>query len=237
MKTNTKSKRLLSLLCFALFSFAFLSLEAQCPFGEKYNCLGECGRFTDENEDSFCDNGLIQTQEPTTETQTEVAPVETKKEIEITPKKTTISTQEKDIVKTEENISKEEKIIPKEEKNIPKENFSKPKEKKSKKPYRIIAITIAVLIAYLTTFILVKTNKIKKLTHRKLWNVILLLTFLVSCLLGFILALQINYGFCMDWFRDFLKWHVEFGIAMTIIALIHIIWHYKYYTSLFSKKK
>ncbi len=237
MKTNTKLKKLFPILCFALFSFTFLSLEAQCPFGEKYNCLGECGRFIDENEDSFCDNGLIQTQEPTTETQTEITPFEEKKEVEITPKKTAVAKQEKAVVKTEENISKDEEIIPKEEKNIPKENFSKPKEKKSKKPYRIIAITIAVLIAYLATYILVKTNKIKKLTHRKLWNVILLLTFLVSCLLGFILALQINYGFCMEWFRDFLKWHVEFGIAMTIIALIHIIWHYKYYTSLFSKKK
>ena len=113
----------------------------------------------------------------------------------------------------------------------------KQETKKTKKPYNIILISSIVLLASLFTFILVKAGKLKKLSHRKIWNVILLITFLVSCLLGFLLALQINYGFCMDWFRTFLTWHVEFGIAMTIIAVIHIEWHYKYYTTMISKKK
>lgn len=232
-----KSKNTLSILCFAIFSLLFFSLNAQCPFGEKYNCQGECGRFIDENQDSYCDNGLIQLQEQATETPSVVVEEKVEEKQEVTPKKTSPVKEEKIVEKSEEKISKENKIFPKENKNIPKEKISKAKEKKSKKPYRIITISFVVLIAYLTTFILVKTGKMKKLSHRKLWNVILLLTFLASCILGFVLALQINYGFCMEWFRDFLQWHVEFGIAMTIIALIHIIWHYKYYTSLLSKKK
>ena len=237
MKKNLKSKSLFSGIFFAMFFLPFFSLNAQCPFGEKYNCLGECGRFIDENQDSFCDNGLIQVEEVKTETQTVVEPIKAKKEKEVSVEKQSDSKQEKVEEKIEENNSKKEEIISKEKKIETKKEKIISKEKKSKKPYRIIAITIAVLIAYLFTFILVKTGKIKKLSHRKIWNVILLLTFLVSCLLGFVLALQINYGFCMEWFRDFLQWHVEFGIAMTIIAFIHIIWHYKYYTSLVSKKK
>lgn len=237
MKKNLKSKSLFSALFFAMFFLPFFSLNAQCPFGEKYNCLGECGRFIDENQDSFCDNGLIQVEEVKTETQTVVEPVKVKKEKEVSVEKQSDSKKENKEEKIEENNSKKEEIISKDKKIETKKEKNISKKKISKKPYRIISITIAVLIAYLFTFILVKTGKIKKLSHRKIWNVILLLTFLVSCLLGFVLALQINYGFCMEWFRDFLQWHVEFGIAMTIIALIHIMWHYKYYTSLVSKKK
>ena len=222
MKKNLKSKSLFSGIFFAMFFLPFFSLNAQCPFGEKYNCLGECGRFIDENQDSFCDNGLIQVEEVKTETQTVVEPIKAKKEKEVSVEKQSDSKKEKVEEKIEENNSKKEEIIS--------------KEKKTRKPYSIILISSIVLVSYFATYLLVKAGKMKKLSHRKLWNVILLLTFLVSCLLGFVLALQINYGFCMDWFRNFLKWHVEFGIAMTLIAVIHIIWHYKYYINMISKK-
>ena len=214
------------------------SAYAQCPFGEKVNCLGECGRFFDDNGDSYCDNGLVQVETAVAPTET---PTETVKEVEAVKAKEV--TAEKTIQTPVKNVTEETFATEKleEEQTVVTQTTTteeaKPVVNRNKKPYRVVLISIIVLIAYLVTFILVKTNKMKKLTHRKIWNAILLITFLVSCLLGFILALQINYGFCMEWYRDFLKLHVEFGIAMTIIALIHIIWHYKYYTSLLSKKK
>ena len=206
------------------------SIHAQCPFGEKYNCLGECGRFYDENGDSFCDNSLVKAEEVQTQTQTTEIVEEEYEKIVAQPKKKQIVQEE---IKVEEPIITTQTAT---EQIIPEKAEIQPETKKTKKPYNIILITSIVLLAYLFTFILVKAGKLKKLSHRKLWNVILLLTFLVSCLLGFVLALQINYGFCMDWFRNFLKWHVEFGIAMTLIAVIHIIWHYKYYINMISKK-
>ena len=236
MKKNLKSKSLFSGIFFAMFFLPFFYLNAQCPFGEKYNCLGECGRFIDENQDSFCDNGLIQVEEVKTETQTVVEPIKAKKEKEVSVEKQSDSKKEKVEEKIEENNSKKEEIISKEKKIETKKEKIISKEKKTRKPYSIILISSIVLVSYFATYLLVKAGKMKKLSHRKLWNVILLLTFLVSCLLGFVLALQINYGFCMDWFRNFLKWHVEFGIAMTLIAVIHIIWHYKYYINMISKK-
>ena len=75
----------------------------------------------------------------------------------------------------------------------------------------------------------------KKITHRKIWNAILLITALMSCLLGFLLAVQLNYRFGMSWFSPILKLHVEFGIAMTIVAFFHVVWHLKYYKNLFKK--
>ena len=231
MKENFKLKKMFYTLAFGMLFLMPFTLQAQCPFGEKINCTGECGRFFDENGDSFCDNGLVQKEETITETiTTQVEEVEPKQEVK--------KQEEKPVIQQE--IKLEEPIITTQtqtEQIIVEKTGIQPEKKKTKKPYNIILITSIVLLAYLLTFILVKAGKLKKLSHRKIWNVILLITFLVSCLLGFLLALQINYGFCMDWFRSFLKWHVEFGIAMTLIAVIHIVWHYKYYTTMISKKK
>lgn len=231
MKENFKLKKMFYTLAFGMLFLMPFTLQAQCPFGEKVNCTGECGRFFDENGDSFCDNGLVQKEETITETiTTQVEEVEPKQEVK--------KQEEKPVIQQE--IKLEEPIITTQtqtEQIIVEKTEIQPEKKKTKKPYNIILITSIVLLAYLLTFILVKAGKLKKLSHRKIWNVILLITFLVSCLLGFLLALQINYGFCMDWFRSFLKWHVEFGIAMTLIAVIHIVWHYKYYTTMISKKK
>ena len=74
MKSTFKSKKMFFVSGITLFFLMPFSIHAQCPFGEKYNCLGECGRFIDENQDSFCDNGLIQVEEVKTETQTVVKP-------------------------------------------------------------------------------------------------------------------------------------------------------------------
>jgi hypothetical protein len=231
MKENFKLKKMFYALAFGMLFLMPFTLQAQCPFGEKINCTGECGRFYDENGDSFCDNGLVQKEETVAETTTtQVEEVKPKQEVKKTEPKPIVQQEKEEIQPITTTLTTTEQIAP-----IKTE--IQPEKKKTKKPYNIILITSIVLLAYLLTFILVKAGKLKKLSHRKIWNVILLVTFLVSCLLGFLLALQINYGFCMDWFRSFLKWHVEFGIAMTLIAVIHIVWHYKYYTTMISKKK
>jgi hypothetical protein len=231
MKENFKLKKIFYTLAFGMLFLMPFTLQAQCPFGEKINCTGECGRFYDENGDSFCDNGLVQKEETVAETTTtQVEEVKPKQEVKKTEPKPIVQQEKEEIQPITATLTTTEQIAP-----IKTE--IQPEKKKTKKPYNIILITSIVLLAYLLTFILVKAGKLKKLSHRKIWNVILLVTFLVSCLLGFLLALQINYGFCMDWFRSFLKWHVEFGIAMTLIAVIHIVWHYKYYTTMISKKK
>lgn len=230
MKSTFKSKKMFFVFGIALFFLMPFSIQAQCPFGEKYNCLGECGRFYDENGDSFCDNSLVKAEEVQTQTQTTEIVEEEYEKIVAQPKKKQIVQEE---IKVEEPIITTQTAA---EQIIPEKAEIQPEKKKTRKPYSIILISSIVLISYFATYLLVKAGKMKKLSHRKLWNVILLLTFLASCLLGFVLALQINYGFCMDWFRNFLKWHVEFGIAMTLIAVIHIIWHYKYYINMISKK-
>ena len=70
MKENFKLKKMFYALAFGMLFLMPFTLQAQCPFGEKVNCTGECGRFFDENGDSFCDNGLVQKEEIIAETTT-----------------------------------------------------------------------------------------------------------------------------------------------------------------------
>ena len=219
------------------------TLQAQCPFGGKVNCKGECGRFTDENADGYCDFAVLEQSEPapqaeealTNEQQTSKSKVNANlKEQNQVGKKSYDKTQVSDL--PEQTQSEQTQTFAEEPQSETfTETIAQQSSTTSQKPYRLITITVLCLALYLLTFVLVKSGKMKKLTHRKIWNSVLLITCLVSCILGFVLALQINYHFAMGIMKDILKLHVEFGIAMTVVALFHIGWHLKYYKNIFKK--
>ncbi|HOX97223.1 MAG TPA: hypothetical protein PL066_02635 [bacterium] len=112
-----------------------------------------------------------------------------------------------------------------------------PVEKVSKEinVYHLLPIFGVLVFFYVLTHILSKKNKISIATHRKIWNVLLTLTFLASGLLGVLLVIRINFGIAIPLPFNMLYWHVEAGIAMTAISVFHIIWHWPYYRGLVSK--
>ena len=207
------------------------------------DCPGRCGRFIDQNGDGFCDRGRLSSPAPTTQSTTEtdaskdevVPPVNTKdtKGTKGSPAQT-IKEDPKEV--NTENITTSQEPSTEEVAEEVATEEEPADTTPQKKPYDLILITALTLGLYALTFILVKTNVLKKTTHRKIWNSILLITALVSCLLGFFLVLQINYGWKMDWFWKVKFYHVEFGIAMTIVALFHIFWHMNYWKTLFKKR-
>ena len=102
--------------------------------------------------------------------------------------------------------------------------------------YYFLPIFFVLLLCYFLTFGMGEKNIIKKIQHRKIWNFILLGTFLVSGIFGIILALSISSGIRLSFYADLLFWHVEFGIAMAIISIFHITWHWKYYKNMILRK-
>lgn len=102
-------------------------------------------------------------------------------------------------------------------------------------PYHFAEILAGTVLLYLLTGLLAKSGRIRTATHRKIWNLVLLLAFLGSCLIGLLLTAQINYGFWPRAMGTLEFWHVELGIAMAAIALFHAAWHLPYYRSLFRK--
>jgi len=57
----------------------------------------------------------------------------------------------------------------------------------------------------------------------------------VAAILGLLLAIQINYKLEWSFVKSALNWHVNFGIALSLVAIIHLIWHIDYYLNIFRK--
>ena len=104
-----------------------------------------------------------------------------------------------------------------------------------KAPYALIPIIIIVLLVYTASFLASRLTIISQITHRKIWNSLLLFTFLVTASLGLILAIQVNFKLKIGIIEHILTWHVDFGIAMAVVALFHFSWHIKYYTGILRK--
>lgn len=111
------------------------------------------------------------------------------------------------------------------------------KSSKTEKDYFLGPISIILIIIYLASFALSKLKKISLQAHRKVWNIMLLATFLVSALLGLILTFRISYGVNISLPFNMLFWHVEAGIAMTLISIFHILWHLPYYRNILKMAK
>ena len=102
--------------------------------------------------------------------------------------------------------------------------------------YPLFPVIVLTLAAWLVTRLFASWEIFPLKTHRKFWNYLLLVTFLVSGLLGLLSVVKVNYKLDIPGYERYLKWHVSFGIAMVIISFLHLSWHLKYYFS-FSKEK
>jgi hypothetical protein len=107
---------------------------------------------------------------------------------------------------------------------------------KTKATYDLLVIFLALGILYAVSYILSKKKIIRVVSHRKIWNILLLISFLISGSLGILLVIRINYGIEMPLPFNALYWHVEFSIAMFLISLFHTLWHGAYLKKLFKFK-
>jgi len=98
--------------------------------------------------------------------------------------------------------------------------------------YYFIPIFAVLVILYGITWILSTRKTITNMLHRKIWNVVLLISAVVSVLLGLFLILSIDFNINISLPFNMLFWHVEAGIALGIIALFHIFWHWRYFAKM-----
>lgn len=217
-------------------------MHAQCPWN-RVNCSHGCGRHFDDNGDGYCDYSILELKSVApidTVKKTEIKTVETKKIIlkdsaislknktKVEPNKTNNNSESSTI-----NTTADSNQISKATTPLVIQNSKSPNKSK---PYDLISISCITLFLYGISFIMVKFKLMRKNIHRRIWNILLLITFLISCLFGFFLVVQINYQFAFDWLSTLLYWHVQIGISMTIISVIHILWHITYFKKIFSKQ-
>jgi spermidine synthase len=95
--------------------------------------------------------------------------------------------------------------------------------------YLLIPIALILLILYGISLLFSRLEVSSKTLHRKIWNYALLATFVTTACLGILMAFQVNYKLEVPWTEKVLKWHVNFGIAMSFVGIFHLLWHWRYY--------
>jgi len=95
--------------------------------------------------------------------------------------------------------------------------------------YHVIPIGLTVLAFYLYTLYLSSTGFTARQSHRRIWNWVLLVVFTMTGLLGLFMALKITYRWDIPFYDQLLNWHVEAGISMTFVVVIHLVRNLRYY--------
>ena len=103
--------------------------------------------------------------------------------------------------------------------------------------YNFLEILLITLLIYFGGKFIARKLKITIPRERKLWNTILLFSFIGSAGTGMILVFIRDFTWFKSMNFNFLFWHVEFSIVMTLIGIFHAFWHLRYYLSLFKKSK
>lgn len=112
-------------------------------------------------------------------------------------------------------------------------------ETAEKTEYHLSPIVLILVGAYILSRILSKKkiNILTVINHKKIWNILLMIAFIISGVLGVLLVIRNNLGNTAPMRFDALFWHVELGIAMVIISVFHIIERWYYFARIFSKKR
>lgn len=103
-------------------------------------------------------------------------------------------------------------------------------------PYHLISIGLLLIFSYFISFTMVRLAVISKQVHRRSWNMLLLVFFISTSLLGLLLAVKVNYKLEIPWIEEAMGWHVDLGIGFTFVAIFHLTWHLKYYLKMTSRE-
>jgi hypothetical protein len=234
--------KVIAILLFVVMSNLTGNSQISCPYGGTVDCYGECGLFTDNNGDGFCDYGKLSKETILTTDATDEPVAVTQPDAKIS----TVSTESTPVTAINYSETQEEggPTLSAEMSQQPDDEMislqpTEPTQSASpvEAPYHLFELSIALLFLYLISVLLVKYRIYTLATHRKIWNIGLTVSFLISCIIGLMLAYYVNVRNFPAFYRSLVLWHVEFGIAMTVIALFHMIWHWRYYLNLLKSKK
>jgi hypothetical protein len=191
--------------------------RVNCPYP------GECRDYIDTNKDKICDRSQSN---PAAATTTVVAAAST----QTTPTGSTAAVQTTTVPATPTASAAPSSAVAN-----PDITLDVPEV--PRRTYNLVPVLLLSAFLYGLTWILAARKKMTVIAHRKIWNTALLIYALVSCLLGILLVVRIETGFELSLPFDLLFWHVEAGIAMSLISLFHVVWHRKYFIKLFNKAR
>lgn len=99
--------------------------------------------------------------------------------------------------------------------------------------YPIIPVSLLIIGAYLFTHYLFSKGILKPQKHKRLWNLLLMGSFLGSGATGVLLIYMINFGVALAYRQGLNYWHVELSLMMVIATLIHFHIYRKPFKNMF----
>jgi hypothetical protein len=99
--------------------------------------------------------------------------------------------------------------------------------------YSFIPVVLLVVGLYIASYLLSRFRVLRLSDHHRIWNLLLILTFIISCGLGLVLQWENAYDVKLVWPFNIKYWHVEISLAMSIIAVCHASWHWRYLLKIF----
>ena len=104
-------------------------------------------------------------------------------------------------------------------------------------PYHLFSISLLLIAAYLLSLFALRIRLFQIPGHRRFWNLLLLIFFSSTGVLGLLLAIQVNYKLELGWAETALQWHVDLGIGFAMVSIFHLTWHIGYYKRMVSAKQ
>lgn len=203
----------IGIIIMAVFLFAPSPIYAweDCPLGVT-NCPypGECSRYIDTNNDGICDHS-------------QSAP--------ITANETTQDTfaEKSGTVNEVDQLNETNSTAVLGENNL--------KGTESKQSYYLLPITLILSLSYIITHIMNKKRIIKLKSHKKLWNMIITVSFLVTGITGMELTMFINFGIHSPLNQTITFWHAVAAIFMVITTFFHVHMYWKPFKNSFKLTK
>ncbi|MDF1574186.1 MAG: hypothetical protein P1P86_03220 [Bacteroidales bacterium] len=96
--------------------------------------------------------------------------------------------------------------------------------------YHLISIGTGILFLYMMSLWMVHLRVIPGKQNRRFWNFLLLFFFISTAVPGLFLVVKVNYKLNIPWVEEVMQWHVDCGIAFSLVALFHLLRNIKYYT-------
>jgi spermidine synthase len=103
--------------------------------------------------------------------------------------------------------------------------------------YHVTGTGLTSTLLYLLSYLFCSLGFYSTALHRKIWNVILAVAFILTAAAGLFMALQVTYKWDLPYVKTILRWHVEFGIGMTFTGLFHMLWHLSYFSRIFERQR
>lgn len=103
--------------------------------------------------------------------------------------------------------------------------------------FHTLEITIITTLIYLLSYFLVKRGMIQYYIHKKIWNYLLLVSFIIVALTSIAYLLRFDYNIYILKSINLNFWHIEIGLIMILISIFHSLWHLRYYINTEKLKK